>query len=73
MIPAVLPWYILLIIKLCVLLGLAIYGVFAGIMVRQEQLMANVLEESFEPALRVLTIVHFAAALGLFLLAIIIL
>ncbi len=73
MIPTVLPWYVLLIIKLLTLLGLAIYGIFAGIMVRQEQLMANVLEEAFEPVLRVLTLVHFAAALGLFLLSIFIL
>lgn len=70
MIPAVLPWYVFFVIKLLVLLGLGLYGVFAGIIVRQEQLMAGVLEESFEPILRVLVLIHFAAAIGLFLLAI---
>ena len=56
-------------IKLLVLLGLAVYAIFAGILVRQEQLMAHVLEESFEPILKILTIIHFAAALGIIALA----
>jgi len=60
---------ILLTIKTLVLVGLGLYGVFAAIIVRQEQLMATVLEESFEPVLRTLVIVHFAASVGLFLLA----
>ena len=60
-------------IKLLALVGLALYAVFAGIMVRQEQLMADVLEEAFEPVLRLATIAHFVAAVGVFLLAIILL
>ncbi|MBI5619559.1 hypothetical protein HY950_01235 [Candidatus Gottesmanbacteria bacterium] len=56
-------------VKVLVLIGLAVYAVFAGIMVRQEQLMANVLEESFEPVLRLIVIIHLAAAIGVFLLA----
>ena len=60
---------ILLTIKTLVLVGLGLYGIFAAIIVRQEQLMATVLEESFEPLLRTLVIVHFAASVGLFLLA----
>ncbi|KKR86421.1 MAG: hypothetical protein UU34_C0015G0016 [Candidatus Curtissbacteria bacterium GW2011_GWA1_41_11] len=60
---------ILLTIKTLVLVGLGLYGIFAAIIVRQEQLMATVLEESFEPVLRTLVIVHFAASVGLFLLA----
>lgn len=66
--PDILPtvWFGL---KLLVLLGLAVYAVFAGIMVRQEQLMANVLEESFEPVLRLIVLIHLVAAIGVFLLA----
>lgn len=60
-------------IKVFTLVGLGLYSVFAAIMVRQEQLMAAVLEEGFEPILRLLTILHFAAAIGLFILAIMIL
>ncbi|MBI3956062.1 hypothetical protein HY339_02305 [Candidatus Gottesmanbacteria bacterium] len=55
------------------LVGLGLYSIFAAIMVRQEQLMAAVLEESFEPILRILTIIHFAAAVTLFILALMIL
>ncbi|MBI4066579.1 hypothetical protein HY411_02585 [Candidatus Gottesmanbacteria bacterium] len=59
--------------KVLVLIGLGLYGIFSGIMIRQEQLMAAVLEEGFEPILRLLTILHFAAAVGLLILAVIIL
>ncbi|MBI4062626.1 hypothetical protein HY410_01775 [Candidatus Gottesmanbacteria bacterium] len=60
---------ILTTVKILTLVGLGLYGIFAAIIVRQEQLMAAVLEESFEPVLRTLVIVHFAASIGLFLLA----
>lgn len=59
--------------KVFVLVGLGLYAIFAGIMIRQEQLMAAVLEEAFEPILRLLTILHFAAAMSLLILALIIL
>jgi Family of unknown function (DUF5657) len=62
-----------LIAKLFVLLAIAVYAVFGGIIVRQQHLMAGVLEESFEPFLRLLTYLHLAAAIGLFLLALVIL
>lgn len=64
---------ILLTVKVFILVGLGLYAIFSGIIVRQEQLMAAVLEEGFEPILRLLTILHFAAAIGLLILAIIIL
>ena len=64
-----LPALIQLVVKLMVLLGLSLYAVFAGIMVRQEKLMDRVIDETFEPVLRVLVILHLAAALGLILLA----
>ncbi len=62
-----------LILKIFVLLGLGVYAIFALVMVRQEYLMAHVLEESFEPVLRFLVYLHLAAALGIFLLALVIL
>lgn len=64
---------VLMTLKVFTLVGLGLYSVFAAIMIRQEQLMASVLEESFEPILRLLTILHFAAAVGLFILAVMIL
>lgn len=64
---------VLITLKVFILVGLALYSVFAAIMIRQEQLMAAVLEEGFEPILRILTILHFAASVGLIILAIIIL
>lgn len=60
-------------LKILVLVGLVVYGVFAGILVRQEQLMAGVLEEAFEPILRILVLIHFLAALGIIGLAFILL
>ena len=64
---------ILLTLKVFMLIGLGLYSLFAVVVIRQEQLMAAVLEEGFEPILRLLTILHFAAAVGLLILAIIIL
>lgn len=60
-------------LKVFVLLGFAVYAIFAVVMVRQEYLMAHVLEESFEPFLRLLVFVHLVAAVGLFFLALVIL
>ncbi len=68
-----LPGVVWLVIKLVVLLGLAIYAVFAGIIVRQEHLMAGVLEEAFEPILRIIAYGHLAAAIALFVAAFILL
>lgn len=60
-------------LKVFVLLGFAVYAMFAVVMVRQEYLMAHVLEESFEPFLRLLVFVHLVVAVGLFFLALVIL
>jgi hypothetical protein len=60
-------------LKLMTLLGIAIYIVFAAVMVRQEKLMDDVLEETFEPILRLLTIIHLVAAIAVFILALFIL
>ena len=61
------------ILKIFVLLGLGVYGVFAVVIVRQEYLMAHVLEETFEPVLHLLVYIHLAAAVGVFFLAIVLL
>jgi hypothetical protein len=68
-IPAV-AW---LLLKLLTLLGIGVYVVFAAVMVRQEHLMANVLEEGLEPFLRFMTYIHLIASIIVFLLALIIL
>jgi len=60
-------------IKLITLIGIGIYTLFAGIIVRQEQLMAHVLEEGTEPILRLLAIIHLLASIGILLAAIILL
>ena len=73
MIPTIIPSYVLLTLKILGIVGLLIYSVFAGVLVRQEQLMANVLEEQFQPIIRLLVLVHLAAALFLLVLAIILL
>lgn len=62
-----------LFLKLMSLLGIILYGVFAGVLVRQEQLMAHVLEESFEPVLRILVWLHLIATIAIFLLALVLL
>lgn len=64
---------VFLTLKIIFLVGIGVYIVFAGVMVRQEQLMADVLEESFEPVLKILVTVHFIASLVIFLLGLILL
>lgn len=62
-----------LFVKLMAIIGLGIYTLYAGIIVRQEQLMAKVLVESANTFLRLLALAHFIAAVALLVLAIIIL
>ena len=52
------------VVKITVLIGLGMYVLFAAIMVRQEQLMDKVIDETFEPVLRVLVTLHLLAALA---------
>lgn len=60
-------------LKLLTLVGLGVYSVFAGVMVRQEHLMADVLEEAFEPVLRIIVFVHLVASIAVLLLAVVLL
>ena len=64
---------ILLGAKILLLVGIGLYVVFSLVLIRQEQLMAHVLEEVFEPMLRLLVLVHAVAAIGLFVFAFILL
>lgn len=65
--------YFWLIFKLLTLLGLAIYVIFAVVVVRQEQLMTKVLEAASEKMLRVFALFHLAASIFVFFLALVIL
>ncbi len=73
MTPVAIPSYVLLTIKIFSIVGLLVYTVFASVLVRQEQLMAHVLEEQFQPIIRLLVLVHLIATVVLLLLTIILL
>lgn len=60
-------------LKLMVIVGIGLYTIFSAIIVRQEQLMAKVLEAGTEPLLRLFVLVHLFASLGVLLAAIILL
>ncbi len=62
-----------LVVKGLVIFGLGLYIIFAFVILRQEQLMSHVLEESFEPVLRLVSVFHFIASIAVFLMAIILL
>ena len=62
-----------LLIKLFILTGLILYAVFAGIILRQEQLMSRVFEGASEPLIRALAFMHLIAAVAVFLLGVILL
>lgn len=60
------PWGFL---KLGILVLLGIYIVFAAVIVRQEQLMSKIVEVPFSPVLRLVSIVHLIASIGVFFIA----
>lgn len=66
MIPPGVQGAVFLALKIATLIGLGVYVIFSLIMVRQEQLMAKVLEEHFEPILRTLVFVHLLASVAVF-------
>jgi hypothetical protein len=73
MTPQQIPAAIWLILKGVTIFGTVIYSIFAVVIVRQEHLMANVLEEGFEPILKILSYIHLVAAIGMIFLAVVIL
>lgn len=60
-------------VKILFLIGLAFYLAFAVIVVRQVNLMAKAVNVPMEIPLRLIAWVHLLAAIGLFLLALVIL
>lgn len=62
-----------IIMKALTIIGLLLYAVYAGIIVRQEQLMSKVLAESTEPIIKTVALIHLIAALAVIFLAFILL
>lgn len=71
--PADITSLVFLLVKALAVFGLGLYIIFAFVILRQEQLMAEVLKEAFEPVLRLVSILHFIAAIVVFILAIVLL
>ncbi len=65
------PQIITLAFKILIILGLVLYCLFAAIMVRQERMMDKVIDETFEPVLRILVLLHLAGAIGLLVVSIV--
>lgn len=64
---------LLIVFKLLFLSGIALYIVFAFMVVRQVQLMTQTITIPFDPILRLIAWVHLFLTIGVFLLALIIL
>ncbi len=64
------PWGF---VKLAILILIGLYIIFAAVIVRQEQLMARVVEIPFSPILRIISLVHLIATFVAFVLALILL
>ena len=62
-----------LLIKALILIGLFLYTLFAVIIVRQEHLMAMILEERFEPMVRTIALIHLGASVFVLVMAVAIL
>ncbi|MBI1863683.1 hypothetical protein HYS03_00505 [Candidatus Woesebacteria bacterium] len=60
------PW---IIVKIPVVILLALYVVFAFVVVRQTRIMTNTLEIGLEVPIKILSYLHFLFALFLFLFA----
>ncbi|KKP58693.1 MAG: hypothetical protein UR52_C0017G0009 [Candidatus Gottesmanbacteria bacterium GW2011_GWA1_34_13] len=69
-ITAFFPWGFA---KACIVILNLIYIIFALVVLRQERLMANVVEIPFAPFLRSIAIIHFIASVVALLLVLIIL
>jgi hypothetical protein len=64
---------VLLFIKILAIIGLIVYAAFAAIIVRQEQLMTSVMDEGFDPVLKLLVFIHLAASVAVIFFAFILL
>lgn len=63
-------WFL---VKILILLGLVLYLAFAGIVLRQVNLMTKTLNGQFNLPIKLIAWIHLLAALSIFLLALIIL
>lgn len=70
---AVGPVVYTLFLKVLFLIVFFLYTVFAFIMIRQVKIMGQTVQTSLEPILFIVALVHFAIALGLFVLALLLL
>lgn len=61
------------VVRVLILIGLGIYILFAGIVVRQVMLMTDTLEVGFETPIRLVAVLHLLFALATFLFALLIL
>ncbi|MFC1727097.1 DUF5657 family protein [Patescibacteria group bacterium] len=64
------PW---IFIKILFLIGLTLYLAFAGMVVRQVNLMTRTLQGGYDRTLKLVSWAHLIVALGIFLLSLIIL
>lgn len=62
-----------LLAKALVLVGLGVYLVFAGVVIKQVQLMVGTIEAPFDRFLTALALIHMLFAIGVFVLALVIL
>lgn len=60
-------------VRILIFIGLGLYSLFAGIVVRQVMLMTDTLEVGFEAPIRVVAFLHLFFALGTLLFALLIL
>jgi hypothetical protein len=63
----------MLFIKALIIFGLFVYTAFAAIIVRQEQLMTSVMDEGFDPVLKLLVFIHLAASVAVMCMAFVLL
>lgn len=61
------------VVKLLFLFGLLVYIIFSLVVIRQVNLMTKTLEVGFESPLKTAAVVHLLLAIGVFILALIIL
>lgn len=59
--------------KILFLVGLFVYVIFAGVVVRQVYLMTETLEVGFEAPVKLLAWLHLIVAVGIFILALLVL
>ncbi|MBI4033229.1 MAG: hypothetical protein HY377_01835 [Candidatus Blackburnbacteria bacterium] len=62
-----------LLAKILVLVGLGVYLVFAGVVMKQVQLMVGTIEAPFDRFLPALALIHMLFAIGVFILALVVL